>query len=714
MNDDAASDASGRGRRRGVSLATRLATAAVGVSFAALVAAIVVGLTTGLDLGRDIYQDRLVSLGNAGADNMSAAISTTSRSVGSLALSPATAAAVSEFATAFDALEPPADFDVADERRRLIEAYRTIYESEVALAATAVSPQSVITRAPNAIYLQSLYSVDEDVERQAAIENADDGSEWSAVHARYQASFRRFVDELQLVDLYLVEPRQGRIVYSVEKRADLGTSLSAGPYSGSLLANTVLSVIDDGQEDAITDLGFYDGVPGRVVGAYAVPIRENGSLVGVLAVLTDGAVVTELMTNGGDWDSAGFDETTDQYLVGSDGTVRSEPRAYLEEPQAFLDAAQAAGNLTETERSRIENLGTTVLTLRAVDATLAVDERSDPVAEGRAIDGTEVFSNVTEVGTTDLDEALAWTAVTEIETVEARTALDDFRDVLVVGTAVFLIVAAFVAVAWANRTMAPVRTISDRLADPDALDAPLQIREESPLEFHYLAASFSRMVATLRTQHRQLATAREEWLQLMQQMLPPAVVERVTAGDLDELDEVPQTSVAVVVVLGLGDLVQREGPEGRVVVEELLGELDSLAQQHGLDRIKIVGDAYFASCGHDRPYIDHAPRAVAFAADARDAVEEYGRRTSEGLDAAIGVHTGPVTIGMVGEDRMIFDVWGDTVSYAHLLARRAHGGDLLVSDRTHTMLPDEMVTERADDVDDTVWSVPFTTVGETR
>ena len=712
---DAVDESGGtRKRRRGVSLATRLAGAAFGVSFAALAAATAVGVEAGLSLGTEIYEDRLVSLGNAGADDIAAAISSTSAAVDVLGLSPATATALDSFSAAFDDVVPTEEFITAVERRALIDAYDTLYRDELDAAGVDVTLETLITRAGPAVYLQSQYSlVDDPDDRPASVDDANDGSEWSEVHATYHASFRRFVDELGLIDLYLIDAEDERIVYSVEKGIDLGTSLAAGPFSGSVLANTVNRIIEDPSVgSAASDLSFYDGKPGEIVGVLASPVFDGDRFVGVAAGLYDGNVPTVLITNDGDWEAAGFDESTDRYVVGDDGTMRSDPRAYLEDPTAFLDAAELSATITADQREQIERYGTTVLTLPAIDATLA--EPPGEANEGAALDGTDVVSAVADVESNrpGIDAGFEWTVVTEIDLAEAETSLDDFRNILVVGTAVFLIIVAFLAVAWANRMMAPVRLVSDRLADPDTSGERVEIAASSPLEFHYLVASFGRMAGVLRRQHRRLAVARQERLQLMQQMLPPAVAERAASGDLDDLDEVPSTSVAVIVVLGLAALVGERGSDGRRIVESLHEELDGLAEQHGLDRIKVVGDAYFASCGHDRPYLDHAPRAVTFAADARDAIEAFGRESGAHLGAAIGVHTGSVTIGMVGQERMIFDVWGDTVSYAHLLARRATDNEILLSDRTHDYMPDEVVTEATTVGDEPVWSVPLSTVGQ--
>ena len=117
----------------------------------------------------------------------------------------------------------------------------------------------------------------------------------------------------------------------------------------------------------------------------------------------------------------------------------------------------------------------------------------------------------------------------------------------------------------------------------------------------------------------------------------------------------------------------------------------------------MVGDAYFASCGHDRPFIDHAPRVVAFATDARDAVRAIGAEQGAGLAIGAGVQTGPVTVGMTGGARLVYDVWGETVTSAHHLARQAGPDVVLVAEPVKALLPDEV--EITPVGDEGVWAV---------
>jgi class 3 adenylate cyclase len=671
-------------RRRGVSMATRLAAAVLAVSLLALAVATVVGISSGFGLGRQIYQHQLRSLDASAAFDVAAEMNGTRSAARALAASPQAADAVDRFDAAFDEL----------------------------LASVDDSRTSTFAPEPAALELQRLHPAAEDGFDDVA--EAGDATAWSSVHREVDPAYRRVVDELGLVDLYLIDAATARIVYSVTRQPDIGTSLVTGPFSGSVLANTVGRVVSDPVGGTVlSDLSFYDALPDRVIGVAASPVFDGSRLAGVLAVTYDATDLTEILTVGRSWDDAGYPDTADLYLVGADGTLRSDPRSFLEDPSAFLDASLAAGSISNAERSTIESAETTVLTQPAVGATVIAGQSGDTDVSARtSMTGTEVFSTITPIAVDGLD----WSVVAEVERSATEARLDDFRNVLMVGTAVFVVLISFFAVSWASRLMRPVRAISERLGSAGPAPGPLVIPERSPVELHHLAASFESMSDTLDREHRELAEAREQRLELMRQMLPKAVADRVGLGDLEALDEVPQASVVVLVVLGLGELVRIGTQESnRDLVDRLHAELDGLADQHGLDRIKVVGDAYFAACGHDRPLLDHAPRVIAFATDARDAVRNLGTETSAGLDVTVGVHTGPVTVGMAGGARLVYDVWGETVTVAHHLARRARRGDVLLSEATHRMLPDEIRTERAADIDDTpLWTVPLTTMGSLR
>jgi class 3 adenylate cyclase len=695
---DANDAPSGQHIRRGVSLSSRLAATVLGVGLVSLLAATAVGLNAGQSLGRTIVNDSLTALRASGAIEVVAQLRYYQGLAGSLASSAQAPIAVEEFSAALSELPPDdSEQDLRARATDLLDAYSEQYLEPLRAGGRVVQLNDILSTDRAALYLQSTYSLPQEPIQQAiAVDDAGDGSAWSDVHALVHPVYRNAVEQADLMDVYLVDADTERVVYSAAKGPELGTSLAVGPFSGSIVARAADAAAMSDQPVA-TDLGFFDAEPGVPIGAAAAAITDGDDLVGVVVLTYDASVYTErlaALVAAGEADNVA---RQDLYLIGTDGRTRSDPVRYLNDPPDFLDASVAASVLSPTGRAAIERNSTTVLVQPGFDETVnrALDGKTDP-ARSTSMTGVAVVEAARQLPT----DQVTWYAVAEVDSVDAEAPVSLFQRILLVGAAVFVAVLAFAAVAWARRVMRPVRTISERLArsvratEQEADVSPVAIPDRSPIEFHRLAGSFSAMGASLRRQQRELRAAREERLTVLQRMLPASVAQRIARGDADSLDEVPSASVVVVVALGLGALVREEAASGdRRLVDQLHAELDGIASDNGLERIKIVGDSYIAVCGHDRPYIDHAPRAVAFAEQVGQAVRGLAVEAGVSLDAAAGVSTGPLVVDVSGNAQLIYDVWGPTVTTAHHLARAARAGQIVVTDATRARLPDDIALE---------------------
>ena len=129
---------------------------------------------------------------------------------------------------------------------------------------------------------------------------------------------------------------------------------------------------------------------------------------------------------------------------------------------------------------------------------------------------------------------------------------------------------------------------------------------------------------------------------------------------------------------------------GSQFIDQLVDEVDGLAALHGLERIKLVGDMYFAGCGLSQPYLDHVPRSAAFALEARDAIRELSEGYLIHPEVGAGIDSGPVTVGLSGSSRLVYDAWGETTTAAHYLARLAKPGEILISETVKGLLPPDI------------------------
>ncbi len=115
---------------------------------------------------------------------------------------------------------------------------------------------------------------------------------------------------------------------------------------------------------------------------------------------------------------------------------------------------------------------------------------------------------------------------------------------------------------------------------------------------------------------------------------------------------------------------------------------DIRAQKDGVEKIKTIGDAYMAACGLPSPNENHAKIMADFAKGMLEDVETYNKTATIKFNIRIGLNSGPVTAGVIGRTKFIYDVWGDTVNVASRMETAAPEGGIKVSDVVHSKLTD--------------------------
>ncbi len=173
--------------------------------------------------------------------------------------------------------------------------------------------------------------------------------------------------------------------------------------------------------------------------------------------------------------------------------------------------------------------------------------------------------------------------------------------------------------------------------------------------------------------------------------LPEPIADRLKAEPGTRVaDAVPQASVLFSDIVGFTRLSHDLGAARTVdILDRIVTEFDRLAAEHGVEKIKTIGDGYMAVAGVSEPQADHhleclARMALSLPAVVADLSKAYGIP----LSIRVGIAEGPVMAGVIGAERFSYDVWGDTANLASRLESHGVAGEIQVSANVYEALRD--------------------------
>lgn len=198
----------------------------------------------------------------------------------------------------------------------------------------------------------------------------------------------------------------------------------------------------------------------------------------------------------------------------------------------------------------------------------------------------------------------------------------------------------------------------------------------------------------LQAQHAQLEQEQEKTENLLLNILPRSVSQRLKAGEKRIADAHAEVSVLFADLVGFTQLSKGlSAPLLVDILDQIFSRFDAIVGEIGVEKIKTIGDCYMLVGGVPEPRADHAQAVVEAGFAMLHALEEINRQHSTQLQIRVGVNSGPVVAGVIGMHKFTYDLWGNTVNIASRMESTGTPGRIHVSPSTALLLGQRFVLE---------------------
>ena len=211
--------------------------------------------------------------------------------------------------------------------------------------------------------------------------------------------------------------------------------------------------------------------------------------------------------------------------------------------------------------------------------------------------------------------------------------------------------------------------------------------EETLREVEQIRDTNARLLERLRGE---LDAERQRSHDLLRNVLPQAIIDRLNAGESTIADRHEDVAVVFSDLVGFTEISSRL-PVATVVsaLNGMFSAFDAACETLGVAKIKTIGDADMAAAGLPGTSSEHVHAAADLALAMRAAVADAG----EPWQVRIGIHRGPVVAGIIGTTKFVYDLWGDAVNVASRLETSAPAGHIQVSEPVAMALGDAFELE---------------------
>jgi class 3 adenylate cyclase/DNA-binding response OmpR family regulator len=199
------------------------------------------------------------------------------------------------------------------------------------------------------------------------------------------------------------------------------------------------------------------------------------------------------------------------------------------------------------------------------------------------------------------------------------------------------------------------------------------------------------MHSQLQTASQQLGESLQKTQDLLYRVFPRQIADELANAGQSQPRHFDAVTVLFTDFVGFTRVAETMAPQQLIDgLEEYFRRFDALTAKCHMEKLKTIGDAYVAAGGvpvaNATHHLDAALLAMAIRECVAEAAREWEGTAMPSFAIRIGLHTGPLVAGVVGEQRFTYDLWGDTVNTASRMESGGEAGRINISDATFRLV----------------------------
>jgi class 3 adenylate cyclase/bacteriorhodopsin len=182
----------------------------------------------------------------------------------------------------------------------------------------------------------------------------------------------------------------------------------------------------------------------------------------------------------------------------------------------------------------------------------------------------------------------------------------------------------------------------------------------------------------------------EQSEKLLEKLIPPAIIDQLKSGRATGAEEFQSVTVFFSDISNFPALSSKNSTKDMLAsLNKLWQEYDTIAKRWGVYKVETIGDAFLGVSGAPSRVPDHAERATNFAIDIIKMGMSFRTLNNEEIQIRVGLNSGPITAGILGDSNPHWCIVGDTVNTASRMESTSKPGRIHISENTFVLIKDK-------------------------